>query len=338
MRQMKEMHWLQEMAEKVDFSGTAYVEGGQEQGFFQRGYRNKQEKLLFDKHTRFGIASGAKIFTAVAIAKLVEQRKLTFNKKIKECLAAVEFPNFHPDITIHHLLTHTSGMPDYFDEEEMDDFEALWQQLPMYRVRSGSDFLPLFQEKPMKFLPGKQFYYNNGAFIVLGLVVEELSGESFTAFVQKHIFNPAGMTEAGYFSFNKLPGNTATGYIKEDDGYRSNIYALPVRGGADGGVYVSVSDMARFWDALFQHKLLSAEVTEQLLYPHIEVDKESSYGYGVWMKRDAAKIKKYYVVGFDPGVSFHSAYNPETGQKVVVASNHDAGPYYIVQAIEANWG
>ncbi|WP_097043457.1 serine hydrolase domain-containing protein [Terribacillus aidingensis] len=334
---MKDMNWLKETAAKVDFSGAAYVEGVHEQGFFQSGYRNKQEKLLFDEHTRFGIASGAKIFTAVAIAKLVEQGKLTFSKRLRDCLA-MEFPNFHSDITIHHLLTHTSGMPDYFEEEEMDDFEALWEQLPMYRVRSGSDFLSLFQEKPMKFLPGDRFYYNNAAFIVLGLVVEELSGDSFAAFVQKHIFDSAGMTDAGYFSFDKLPGNTAIGYIKEEDGYRSNIYALPVKGGADGGVYVSVIDMARFWDALFQHKLLAAEITEKLLHPHMEVDKESAYGYGIWMKKSANKIKKYYVIGFDPGVSFHSAYYPEAGQKVVVSSNHDSGPYYIVQDIEKHWG
>ncbi|MEC0302090.1 serine hydrolase domain-containing protein [Terribacillus saccharophilus] len=324
---------LEKVAKEIGFSGVAYVEEDQESFFFQNGYANKQDKLAFDKHTRFGIASGAKIFTAVAIAKLVEQGRLDFQSKLADCLSIV-FPYFHQDVTIHYLLTHTSGIPDYFDEEEMDDFEELWQTLPMYRVRSGEDFLPLFQDKKMMFSPGERFHYNNAAFIVLGLVVEELAGEPFTSFVQKHIFDPAGMTEAGYFAFDKLPGNTAIGYIKEKDEYRSNIYALPVRGGADGGVYVSASDMARFWDALNQYKLLNAEFTEELLKPHIQVDEDSSYGYGVWIKKDAERIKKYYVVGFDPGVSFHSAYYPETGRKVVVPSNHGAGPYYMVQAIE----
>lgn len=251
---------LKKVAKEIGFSGVAYVEEGQESFFFQNGYANKQDKLAFDKQTRFGIASGAKIFTAVAIAKLVEQGRLDFQSKLADCLSIV-FPYFHQDVTIHHLLTHTSGIPDYFDEEEMDDFEELWQTLPMYRVRSGEDFLPLFQDKKMMFSPGERFHYNNAAFIVLGLVVEELAGESFTSFVQKHIFDPSGMTEAGYFAFDKLPGNTAIGYIKEEDEYRSNIYALPVRGGADGGVYVSASDMARFWDALTQHELLNAEFT-----------------------------------------------------------------------------
>lgn len=324
---------LVKVAEEIDFSGVAYVEEEQENFFFQNGYANKQDKLAFDKHTRFGIASGAKIFTAVAITKLVEQGRLGFQSKLTDCLS-IAFPHFHQDVTIHHLLTHTSGIPDYFDEEEMDDFEELWQTLPMYRVRSGEDFLPLFQDKKMMFQPGERFHYNNAAFIVLGLVVEELAGEPFTSFVQKHIFDSAGMTEAGYFAFNKLPGNTAIGYIKEEEEYRSNIYALPVRGGADGGVYVSASDMARFWDALTQHKLLNPELTEELLKPHILVDEESAYGYGVWIKKDAERIKKYYVVGFDPGVSFHAAYYPETGRKVVVPSNHGAGPYYMVQAIE----
>ncbi|WP_366248517.1 serine hydrolase domain-containing protein [Terribacillus aidingensis] len=325
---------LEKVAEEVDFSGVAYVvEENQESFFFQNGYANKQDKLAFDKQTRFGIASGAKIFTAVAIAKLVDQGRLDFQTKLIDCLP-VAFPHFHKDVTIHQLLTHTSGIPDYFDEEEMDDFEELWQTLPMYRVRSGADFLPLFQDKKMMFLPGERFHYNNAAFIVLGLVIEELAKEPFTVFVQKHIFEAAGMTEAGYFTFDKLPGNTAIGYIKEDDEYRSNIYALPVRGGADGGVYVSVTDMARFWDALTQYKLLNAELTEALLKPYVQVDEETSYGYGIWIKKEEGKIKKYYVVGFDPGVSFHSAYYPETGRKIVVPSNHGTGPYYIVQAIE----
>lgn len=324
---------LVKVAEEIDFSGVAYVEENQESFFFQNGYANKQDKLAFDKHTRFGIASGAKIFTAVAIAKLVEQGQLDFQSKLTDCLS-IAFPHFHQDVTIHNLLTHTSGIPDYFDEEEMDDFEELWQTLPMYRVRSGADFLPLFQDKKMMFPPGERFHYNNAAFIVLGLVVEELAGEPFAAFVQKHMFDPAEMTEAGYFAFDKLPANTAIGYIKDEDEYRSNIYALPVRGGADGGVYVSASDMARFWDALTQHKLLNAELTEELLKPHVKVDEETSYGYGIWIKKDAGKIKKYYVVGFDPGVSFHAAYYPESKRKVVVPSNHGAGPFYMVQAIE----
>lgn len=324
---------LEKVAKEIDFSGVVCVEEGQESFFYRNGYANKQDKLAFDKHTRFGIASGAKIFTAVAIAKLVEQGRLEFQTKLTDCLS-ITFPYFHQDVTIHHLLTHTSGIPDYFDEEEMDDFEELWQALPMYRVRSGADFLPLFQDKKMMFSPGERFHYNNAAFIVLGLVVEGLAGKHFTSFVQKHIFDPARMTEAGYFAFDKLPRNTAIGYIKEEDEYRSNIYALPVRGGADGGVYVSASDMARFWDALTQHRLLNAELTEVLLKPHVQVDEETSYGYGVWIKKDVKRIKKYYVVGFDPGVSFQSAYYPETGRKVVVPSNHGAGPYYMVQAIE----
>ncbi|WP_425288307.1 serine hydrolase domain-containing protein [Terribacillus halophilus] len=325
---------LKKIAEEIDFSGVAYIEEGQESYFFQNGYANKQEKLAFDKQTRFGIASGAKIFTAVAIAKLVEQKKLDFHTKLKDCLS-ITFPYFHQDVTIHHLLTHTSGIPDYFDEEEMDDFEELWETLPMYRVKSGADLLPLFQNKEMKLSPGEKFHYNNAAFIVLGLVVEELAGQPFTAFVQRHIFEPAGMTEAGYFTFDKLPGNTAIGYIKEEEGYRSNIYALPVKGGADGGVYVSASDMARFWDALFQYELLSTELTGELLKPHVQVDEETCYGYGIWIKKVANEIKKYYVIGFDPGVSFHAAYYPESGRKIVVPSNHGAGPYYIVQAMEA---
>lgn len=110
------------------------------------GYANDADKLPNRAHTRFGIASGCKLFTALAICQLVEAGKLSFDTTLQECVPDV-LPNFDPAVTVHHLLTHTSGIPDYFDEEVSDDFEALWQDLPTYRVRIPRDFLPLFQKK-----------------------------------------------------------------------------------------------------------------------------------------------------------------------------------------------
>ena len=153
------------------------------------GFANRAESIPNTLHTRFGMASGCKIFTGVAICQLVEKGLLAFDARLKDCLD-IAFPTFDPNITVHHLLTHSSGIPDYFDEEVMEDFEALWHHRPMYNVRTPRDFLPMFQHERMKFAPGEQFSYSNAGFIVLGLIVEQQTAMRFPAYVETSIFAP----------------------------------------------------------------------------------------------------------------------------------------------------
>ncbi len=103
------------------------------------GYANQSECINNTIQTRFGIASGCKIFTAIGICQLVEKGFISFHTKLKDCLE-IKFSNFDEDITIHQLLTHSAGIPDYFDESIMDNFEDLWKQTPMYLLKSLKDF------------------------------------------------------------------------------------------------------------------------------------------------------------------------------------------------------
>ncbi|WP_394190124.1 serine hydrolase domain-containing protein [Paenisporosarcina quisquiliarum] len=318
------------------FSGSALIkENNDILAEVNKGYSNRSEQLQNSTLTRYGIASGCKLFTAIAICQLVEERKLAFNSKLHECLA-LPFPNFDEEITIHHLLTHTSGIPDYFDEEVMDDFEELWVENPMYRIRSLKDFLPLFQDQAMKFKPGERFHYNNAGYIVLGLIVEQASQRNFTDYVQEHIFNKAGMVDSGYFEMDALPPNTALGYIDNPNGtWKTNIYSLPAKGGSDGGAFVTVHDMDRLWDALMNNQLLSEAYTQQLLTSHAQENEFDFYGYGIWMKKaENDCIFKYHVMGYDPGVSFHSAYYPGKSIKVVVCCNQSTGAFQLMKSME----
>lgn len=319
-----------------NFSGTALVKEDKEVlAELSYGYANRSEQLKNNTFTRYGIASGCKLFTAIAICQLVEAKKLSFDSKLKKCLD-VNFSNFDEEITIHHLLTHTSGIPDYFDEEVMDDFEELWVENPMYRIRSLKDFLPLFQDQSMKFRVGERFHYNNAGYILLGLIVEQASQLNFAEYIQENIFKRAGMEESGYFEFDALPLNTAQGYIDNHDGtWKTNIYSLPVKGGSDGGAYVTANDMDKLWDALMNNILLSEAYTKQLLTSHASNEDEDFYGYGVWiMKNEKNTIFKYHVMGYDPGVNFHSAFYPEKSIKIVVCSNKSTGAFDIMKAIE----
>jgi CubicO group peptidase (beta-lactamase class C family) len=213
------------------------------------------EELTYN--SRYGIASGCKLFTAIAICQLVEEGKISFDSKLSDCLT-IDFKHFDDKVTVHHLLTHTSGIPDYFDEDVMDNFEELWVNNPMYQIRKLKDFLPMFQNVPMKSQVGESFHYNNAGYILLGLIVEQASELEFSDYVQKHIFNKADMTQAGYFSFDSLPPNTALGYIYNPDGtWKTNIYSLPVIGGSDGGAFVTANDMVKLWNALMNYQLLT---------------------------------------------------------------------------------
>ncbi|WP_379128938.1 serine hydrolase domain-containing protein [Paenibacillus sp. sgz500958] len=299
------------------------------------GYRQREDQLPNTTDTRFGIASGCKLFTAIAVCQLVDHGLLTFNSKLTECLDTAEFPYWDRGITVHHLLTHSSGISDYFDEDIMENFEDLWIGQPMYSLRRLADFLPLFQQQPMKFPPGERFHYNNAGYILLGLIVEKLSGMEFAAYVEQHIFGPAGMKSSGYFSLDRLPPNTACGYIDEKDGaWRRNIYSLPVKGGSDGGAFVSAPDMLLCWEALLGYHLLSPELTSLLLTPHIGEDRDNYYGYGVWISMNDGDIFKYHLMGSDPGVSFRSAFYPQTRAAVAMVCNASRGAYTLLKAFE----
>jgi len=295
------------------FSGVVFIREKGEvlmaQGY---GLANQAEQLPNTVQTRFGMASGAKTFTSVAICQLVERGRATFDTRLKDCVD-VPLPQFDPDVTLHHLLTHSAGTPDYFDEAVMDDYEALWHDRPMYAFRTPKDFLPLFANGAMKFKPGTQWAYNNAGFILLGLAVEQLAGTPFPEYVEKHIFQACGMTSSGYFPLDRLPGNTAQGYLpSEDGGWQTNIYAIPIVGGPDGGAYTTVDDLARFWDALMGYKLLSQETVARMLTPYWRTrpDRETYYGYGLRMSQEKGKPRVYYMVGEDPGVSFFSSFHP----------------------------
>lgn len=318
------------------FSGVVLVKQNDEI-IFQRayGYSNISEEIANKINTRFGIASGCKIFTAIAICQLVEKGLLSFNTLLRDCLNT-SFMEFDPNVTIHHLLTHSSGIPDYFDEDTMTDYSTLWDNMPMYRMKSPKDFIPMFAGQGMKFTPGEKFQYNNAGFIVLGLIVEEKTGMSFKEYVEKNIFLPCGMYDSGYFSLDNLPKNVACGYIENeaDGSWKTNIYSVPIVGGPDGGAFITAPDMIKFWEGLFEYKLLSRDYVEKLIETHISAGDDDYYGYGIWISKKNDEIFKYHIMGYDPGVNFRSAVYPEKNIQLVITSNKEYGGYAITKEIE----
>lgn len=280
---------LEAAIEEHEFAGVIRISHAGE-AVYERaaGYADRANRLPNTMETRFGIASGTKLFTALAIGGLIGSGKVALGTRLEDIID-LGFPQYSEDITIQHLLTHTSGIPDYYDEEKISDFDGFTVAVPWSELRGPRDYLAVFPDEPMKFTPGERFSYSNGGYITLGIVIEEISGRGYRDFVASEIFEPAGMSRSGYFPMNRLPGNTALGYVEEDDGWRTNIYDLPIIGASDGGAFTTVGDMTELWDAFWAHEILPEEIVNIFTKSHSEVGAEGKdihYGHGIWIYQD----------------------------------------------------
>lgn len=323
--------------EEHAFSGVISIRR-QDTVLYERaaGYTDRSNKIENTLETRFGIASGTKFFTALAIGKLIEAQKLSFSTQLKDCIA-FNFPRYSQDITIRHLLTHTSGIPDYYDEEKVADFDNFTLSIPWYALKSPRDYLAVFPDEAMKFAPGERFSYSNGGYILLGVVIEELSGLRYQDFVEQVIFKPIGMNQSGYFALNKLPEKTALGYVEEAQGWRTNIYNLPIVGASDGGAFTTVHDVTTLWKAFWRYEIVPKELVEIYAQPYVKAEKEGEhtyYGHGLWIWEDAGRNREEYISGCDAGVSFKSSVNRGNELQVTVISNTTDGAWPVLKDID----
>jgi CubicO group peptidase (beta-lactamase class C family) len=148
----------------------------------------------------------------------------------------------------------------------------------------------------------------------------------FSEYVEENVLAPCGMSDSGYFAADRLPGGTAYAYVHDEanNTWRTNFFAVPIIGGPDGGAYTTAPDMVKLWEGLFNHRLLSQELTEKLLHPHIAAATEGGdryYGYGIWMIERGDAVVAHYVEGWDPGVAFISAFYPGTDILITIIGN-----------------
>jgi CubicO group peptidase (beta-lactamase class C family) len=205
--------------------------------------------------------------------------------------------------TIQHLLTHTSGIYDYYDEEIEQDCKRFSVKTPWYELETPSDYYPLFEGQAMKFRPGERYSYSNGGYVFLGILIERLTGMLYRDFIREHVLKAASMHRSGFYAFNDLPENTANGYF--EDRRTTNIYQLPLRGGGDGGLYTTTDDLRAFWDSLFSSRILSEELTMTYLKTHRAFNGTDGYGCGIYKRLDGSMFS---IVGSDAGVGFDSRY------------------------------
>jgi CubicO group peptidase (beta-lactamase class C family) len=249
------------------------------------------------------------MFTAVTVADAVGRGLAGFHTPVVDILAAERRPaTLRPDVTVHHLLTHTSGIADYAEEDEdhpahLEDYATLWAARPCYRMCQPADFLPLFGDLPPYRPPGQQFQYSNAGYIVLGLIAEQLTGLPFADAVTAAVFSPAGMTGSGFFALDEVHPDIATGYLRPvgpGEPWRTNIYSIPVIGGADGGAFATAADLDRFLLA-YDDGTLTGPLRDTMLHPYHPLGEgDLTTGYGVFLS-GTGRSRRWGHGGGDPG-------------------------------------
>ena len=328
-------NWLKKK-DNADFSGVLSATNAE--GFIYQqsyGYRYSAEQLPNEINTAFAIASGTKLFTGLAVCKLIDEKKLSLDDTLANVLSC-NLGKIDSNVTIKQLLTHTSGVGDYIDEdaEDVDQLlEDLYATYPSYLWENMDYYLQMSNNLAPKFAPGERFAYSNTGFVLLGLVVEAVSGTSFQSFVTEQIINPCGLERTGFYRMDELPANTALGYMFDDGKWRTNIFSVPVIGGSDGGMFSSACDLDKLWRAIFANKILTAAMTEQFLTGYVNVEDDETfetYGLGVYRIEEDDKLV-YFAIGFDAGVGFLSCYFPRTKTVVSAFRNFaDADNYDLI--------
>ena len=203
--------------------------------------------------------------------------------------------------------------------------------VPVHRLVTTEDYLTVLDGHPQVSAPGARFAYNNGAYVVLALLAERVSGTAFPDLVQERVCGPAGMRDTTFARSDEPDGRTATGYLDET-GLRTNVLHLPVRGSGDGGICTTAADVVALWQALDAGTVLPPDRVAQVLHPRSDVPSESArYGLGFWLHPTGSAVR---LVGGDAGVSFRSVHDRAAGVTHTVLCNTTGGAWAVSRRLD----
>ena len=271
------------------------------------GLRSIDAAPLIDRDTNFRLASVSKQFTAMAVMLLVHDGRLSYDTKITDIFP--EFPDYGRVVTVRHLLTHTSGVPDY---EELMDAGAP-QYTAVHQITDDAVLTLLEQEPEPRYAAGTQWAYSNSGYVLLGLIVGRVSGQSFAEFLAKRVFAPLGMRHTlVYRPGRDVIPERAYGHDRGAAGYVVSDHSATSATQGDGGIYSNVADLARWDDALERNRLLPASAMRAAYEParlsdgrqtrwpttldedNLAPGKPVSYGYGWFLDPYAGHTRQWH--------------------------------------------
>jgi CubicO group peptidase (beta-lactamase class C family) len=327
-----------------DFSGTVLItRAGRTVYESHRGAADRAAGVPIGPRTRFALGSVTKIFTAVAVLDLVARGGLGLDVPVASILPPDRRPTtLREDVTVRHLLTHTSGIADYFEEATATadwaaEFAALWRDRHVYRVLQPIDYLDLFRDLPPYREPGVRFQYSNAGYILLGLIVEEAAGTDYFSAVRERVFAPAGMDASGFFPADEVRPDVATGYLRpsrDGEPWRTNIFSTPAIGAPDGGAFATAADLVRFLHAYGAGELVRPPLLEEALRPHSRINDYEAMGFGVYVLGEG-RTRAFGSEGGDPGAEALIRRYPELDVDTVVLSNVNGSAWDIERLVRA---
>ncbi len=285
------------------------------------GRSDRETSVPVSLDTQFRLGSMNKMFTAIATLQLIDAGKLSFDDTLGKHLSDYPNKDIANKVTIRHLLTHTGGTGDIFGPE-YDQNRLL--------LKSHADYVSLYGNRSPVHEPGATWRYSNYGFVLLGALIEKLSGMSYYEYVQKKVFAPALMNATASLPETEPVPMRAVGYMEEEGKWIPNTDTLPWRGTAAGGGYSTVGDLLRFADALQSDKLVSKALLAQATRAQAQ-----AYGYG-FSTAGEGKWAGYGHSGGAPGMSGELRVIPKQGYVFIVLSNLDPpAATRVVRFVEA---
>jgi len=326
------MSFAQTKVEQIDELISTYEEYGKFNGsvlvsdqgkvIYKKGFgmANMEWDIPNQPNTKHRLGSITKQFTAMLILQLVAEGKLDLQEPISKYLP--DYPKATGDIiTTHHLLTHTSGIPNY---TAFPKFMADESRNPY----SPKEFLKKFDEKKLDFTPGEKFSYSNSGYFLLGAIVEKLSGKTYEQMLQDKIFTPLNMNETGYDNHGDILKNRATGYEKQGQGYENSRYidmSIPY---AAGSLYSTVEDLYKWDQSLYTNNILPKEYMSIYFKPYIAAfgSAHYAYGWGVGYAKIGKSTDSIYAIGHGGGINgFNTNISRTTSNKSLIVLLNNTG-------------
>ena len=264
--------------------------------------------------TPINLGSMNKMFTAIAIGQLQASGRLDWSDRVGRHLPQLPNAKIRDEVSVEQLLTHTSGVGSYWN----DRYQSARKQ-----IDDLAGFLATFVDEPLLFEPGQGNEYSNGGPVILGLIIEAISGQSYYDYMREQLYEPAGMTHSGHFLSTDQEAGFAIGYRRDESGqWQDNGDWLGLRGSAAGGGYASANDLLAFAQALGDGRLLDRATLEQLWQARAELGPDFGYGYLF----GTGRINGQRWVGHNggaPGISADFRYYPDSGLTIIVLANQD---------------
>jgi CubicO group peptidase (beta-lactamase class C family) len=318
------------VAAGAEFSGVVRIDrGGQVSLLKAYGLAHRDIGLPNTVDTQFNIASGTKGLTALTVVSLIEQGILEPSTTARSVLGK-DLPLIDDEVTVEHLLAHRSGIGDYFDEELDRPVTDHVLPVPVHELASTEDYLRVLDGLPSKFRPDERFSYCNSGYVVLALIAERSLGMPFHELVVERVCRRAGMPDTAFLRSDELSDRAAVGYLS-DEGLRTNVLHLPIRGSGDGGIYSTAADIHSLWIALFAGRIVSGEWVAEMVRPRSDVPSQGGqrYGLGFWLRSNVVIL-----AGYDAGASFRTVHDPAARVTHTVLSNTTEGAWPLTEHLD----